>query len=200
MMRGGSSGSGNQFEDVQSIIKQYQQQSSAQEQYDISQIWAGQSERDALYQQGLKDIASDQSLYTKELAAINEDQARYQAELDRVKAEGDKWGHDPEYQKYLTKVTGDVKGLSDYKTQTQSGLDSLTSHLDTFKTSYAQDRQARTSAGIDYAQQWQTATRTPVMGIRANRGFNVSKSPWDTFGRKSRNKTSTDFTYTALNV
>ena len=196
-----SGGSGNNpFQNMQNIIRQYQQEASTQEQYDISQIWAGQSERDALYQQGLKDIASDQSLYTKELAAINEDQARYQAELDRVKAEGTEWGHDPEYQKYLTKVTGDVKGLSDYKTQTQSSLDALTSHLDTFKTSYTQDRQARTSAGIDYAQQWQSATRTPVMGIRANRGFNVSKSPWDTFGRKSRNKTSKDFTYTALNV
>lgn len=201
MMRGGSSGRGNQFEDVQSIIRQYQQESSAQEQYDISQLWAGQAERDALYQQGLKDIASDQSLYTKELARIVEDQGRYQTELDRVKAEGAKWGHDPEYQKYLAKVTGDVKGLSDYKAQTQTGLDSLTSHLDTFKTAYEQDRQARTSAAIDYTQQWQSATRTPVMGIRANRGFNVAKSPWDTFGRKSRSKqTDTDFTYQALNI
>jgi len=200
MMRGGSTGSGNQFEDVQSIIRQYQQQSSAQEQYDISQIWAGQSERDALYQQGLKDIASDQSLYTTELARVNEDQARYQAELDRVKAEGTEWGHDPEYQKYLTQVTGDVKGLSDYKTQTTSSLDELNTYLSDFKTSYTQDRSARTSAGIDYAQQWQSATRTPVMGIRSNTGFNVSKSPWDTFNRKNRTNTNKDFTYTALNV
>ena len=199
-LSGSGSNTGGGFQDINSIIKQYQQESSAQEQYDISQIWAGQTERDALYQQGLKDIASDQTLYTKELERITADQKIYQSELDRVKAEGTEWGKDPEYQKYLAQVIGDVKGLSDYKTETTSSLDNLNTYLSDFKTSYAQDRQARTSAGIDYAQQWQSATRTPVMGIRANRGFSVSKSPWDTFGRKSRNKTSTDFTYTALNV